>query len=201
MLHIRQYVPTDRAALYDVCLRTGADGGDATGKFAAPTILGEVYVGPYLEFHPDLALVVDNGGPAAGYVLCAPDTRVFEYRCESDWWPGLRTKYPMGSFPSDSLDAQTVGIIHAPHTGDPEMMATYPAHLHIDLIPEVQGLSLGGTLIHMLLDTLTNRGVAGVHLDVGSVNTRAIGFYEHLGFTVLARDDDTTTMGHRLTLD
>ena len=31
-LHIRQYQPADRNALYDICLRTGDSGNDATGK-------------------------------------------------------------------------------------------------------------------------------------------------------------------------
>ncbi|MGV8895999.1 MAG: GNAT family N-acetyltransferase [Rhodoglobus sp.] len=198
MPHIRQYEAHDHDSLYEVCLRTGADGDDATGLYQIPTILGEVYVGPYLEFHPDLSWVIDNDGTASGYVLGAPDTKDFESRCENEWWPQLRERYPLGSFAPDSLDEEVVGHIHLPPRANQRVAAAYPAHLHIDLAPEVQGLRLGGALISVLLDTLTARGVAGVHLGVGTKNARAMGFYQHLGFTVLSHGESETTMGKLL---
>ncbi|MBX3099918.1 MAG: GNAT family N-acetyltransferase [Salinibacterium sp.] len=200
MPHVRHYHPSDRDALYDVCLRTGADGDDATDRYHDPRLLGSVFVGPYLEFHPDLAWVVDNDGTAAGYILCAPDTRAFEAQCEREWWPELRRRYPLGSFPATSTDEEVVGLIHAPPTALPETVTSFPAHLHIDLVPEVQGLHLGGALVAKLLDALTARGSIGVHLGVSTANIRAIGFYKHLGFDELAHDDTTTTMGKRLNL-
>ena len=199
MPHIRPYESRDRDALYNVCLRTGDDGNDATGMFTVPTILGEVYVGPYLEFEPNSAWVVDDNGTAAGYVLCAPDTAAFETRCESEWWPTLRERYPVGSFSAGSPDEEVVGIIHHPHRADAALLVQYPAHLHIDLAPEMQSLGLGGALIRQLLSSLEARGIPGVFLGVASGNSRAIGFYEHLGFATLGHADGTTTMGKKLT--
>lgn len=198
MPDIRRFTPADTADLYEVCLRTGADGEDATGSYAVATILGEVYVGPYLAFEPDSAWVVEHEGRAAGYVLCAPDTAAFEARCAIDWWPALRERYPVGSFPAGSLDDEVTGIIHDPPHASTALIEHYPAHLHIDLVPEVQGHGLGGRLIRTLLDSLRARSVEGVHLGVSPANVRAIGFYEHLGFTIVEQTKGATVMGLRL---
>lgn len=178
-----------------MCLRTGDSGDDATGQFADPGILGEVYVGPYLAFEPGSALVVDADGTASAYALCAPDTAAFEQRCEAQWWPRLRVRYPRGSFPAGTPDDEVVEIIHDPPRANPRLLVDYPAHLHIDLVAEVQGRGFGGELIRSLLATQAGNGVRGIHLDVATSNTRAIGFYEHLGFTILRPGDDSTTMG------
>lgn len=78
------------------------------------------------------------------------------------------------------------------------MAAAYPAHLHIDLLPEAQGGGNGSRLIHTLLGALRSRGVHGVHLGVGKANAGAVGFYRHLGFEVLAEDPNSFTLGMKL---
>jgi ribosomal protein S18 acetylase RimI-like enzyme len=200
-VHIRPFQPADTDDLYRVCLRTGNDGEDATGLYADPRILGDVYVGPYLAFEPESALVVDLDGTAAAYALCAPDTAAFEQRLAEKWWPGLRTRYPRDTFPPGSLDDEVVGIIYDPPRTDPELLTEYPAHLHIDLTPEVQGRGFGGELMRRLLDAQAQAGVAGIHLEVATANLRAIGFYDHLGFTTLRVEGPDTIMGRRLITD
>jgi ribosomal protein S18 acetylase RimI-like enzyme len=58
----------------------------------------------------------------------------------------------------------------------------YPAHLHIDLLPENQGQGLGRTLLDTLRSALAARGVPGVHLGMDPANTRARAFYDRYGF-------------------
>ena len=198
MPHVRPYAHADRAALYEVCLRTGDNGEDATGLFAEPTLLGEVYVGPYLTLHPEFAWTLDNDGVASGYVLGAPDTAAFELECERSWWPALRGRYPLGSFADGTRDEEVVELIHEPVTSEASLLVGYPAHLHIDLVDEVQGFGLGATMIRTLLDVVRERGVTGIHLGVATANSRAIGFYEHLGFTTLRVTTGSTTMGMRV---
>lgn len=198
-MHVRPFQPSDTDDLYRVCLRTGDDGEDATGLYADPGLLGEVYVGPYLAFEPGSALVVDADGVAAAYALCAPDTAAFQLRCAEDWWPALRERYRRDAFPAGSPDDEVVGIIHDPPRADPDLLRDYPAHLHIDLTPEVQGRGFGGELMRTLLEAQTRAGTPGIHLGVATANRRAIGFYEHLDFTTLRIEDGTTIMGRRLT--
>lgn len=192
-MKIRPYAPGDDDALYDICLRTGDNGGDATGLFTDPRLLGEIFVGPYLRFEPTLAFVVDDGAPA-GYVLGARDTTAFSRECERSWWPPLRSKYPPGTFPAGSRDARFAALLHSPHAADPAIVAEHPAHLHIDLLPRTQGQGVGRALMERLLAALHEAGAPGVHLGVSAANTRAIAFYEHLGFTTVRETPGGRTM-------
>ncbi|TDD65630.1 GNAT family N-acetyltransferase [Jiangella aurantiaca] len=203
---IRPYEPGDTDALYDICLRTGDNGDDATGQFADPRLLGEIFVGPYLRYEPELAFVIDDGAPAgyvlgapAGYVLGARDTVEFERVCEREWWPPLREKYPPGSFPAGTRDAHYVRLLHESRTVDPAVVAEYPAHLHIDLLPRAQGHGMGRALMKRLLAALREAGAPGVHLGVGAANTRAIAFYERMGFRTLRQSPGGRTMGRPTT--
>ncbi|CPU65047.1 putative acetyltransferase [Mycobacteroides abscessus] len=177
--------PAEVDRLYEICLRTGASGADASGLYADQRLLGEVYLGAYLALEPGLASVVEADGVAAGYVLGARDTAAFEDRCEREWWPPLRERYPLGSFPAASRDEALVEQIHRPHRTDPSVLGDYPSHLHVDLLPSAQGGGNGRRLMEVLFAALRAAGSPGVHLGVAEDNASAIGFYEHLGFTRL----------------
>jgi ribosomal protein S18 acetylase RimI-like enzyme len=190
--------PAEVDRLYDVCLRTGASGDDATALYADPRLLGEVYLGAYLALEPELAFVADHAGAAVGYVLGARDTAAFEAECERRWWPALRERYPLGTFPEGSRDETLVRHIHAPPATEPQVLGAYPSHLHVDLLPAAQGGGNGRRLIETLLDALRSAGSPGVHLGVARDNAPAIGFYRHLGFAELDGDDSALTLGLRL---
>jgi GNAT superfamily N-acetyltransferase len=180
---IRKYQPGEERVLYDICLLTGDSGVDASDLYQDPLLLGEVYVGPYLRFAPAHALVGVDAAGVAGYVLGVPDTVAFEAQCERSWWPALRARYPLSSHPAESPDGRIVRLIHKPPVASPDVVERYPAHLHIDLLPRLQGQGDGRRLLTALLDGLAAAGAPGVHLGVGTANPRAIGFYRRMGFT------------------
>ncbi|MFI7678178.1 GNAT family N-acetyltransferase [Actinophytocola sp. NPDC049390] len=191
---IRTYRPGEEQVLYDICLLTGDSGADATALYEDPRLLGEVYVGPYLRFPAALALVGDESG-VAGYVLGVPDTLAFEQWCDREWWPDLRDRYPLGTFPDGSPDDRIVRLIHKPPTASLDVVERYPAHLHIDLLPRLQGQGDGRRLLTALLDGLD---APGVHLGVGLANQRAIGFYRRMGFTEVHAYTHSLIMARRL---
>ena len=179
---IRPFQPGDEVGAYAVCLGTGDDGRDAGPLYRDPMLLGHVYVGPYLRLRPSFASVlVDGDGVVVGYVVGVPDTIEFEREAEESWWPELRERYPAGRS-LGGRDDELVGIIHSPYGADPRLVARYPAHLHIDLLPVAQGRGLGKALMARVLSQLADAGAIGVHLFVSVTNTKAIGFYEALGF-------------------
>ena len=142
----------------------------------------------------------DDRGPA-GYLLGAADTAAFEAACERVWWPPRRERYPEPPTTGDLSPDQELHrwIHHPPRTAD-EVLAEYPAHLHIDLHPRAQGQGLGGRMMDTLFDALGARHVAGVHLGVAAANHRAIGFYTHLGFDPIGPDGSGGLLyGRRLT--
>ena len=87
MTGIRPYRPSDRADVYDVCRRTADAGHDATGKYSDDDLMPDIFAGPYLEFAPELAFVIDTGERVSGYVLAVADTRAFVDWFGSEWLP------------------------------------------------------------------------------------------------------------------
>ena len=177
---LRRAAESDLAALYRICLRTAADGADASSSHTDPNVLGHFYVGPYVQLEPELAFVVADETGVQGYILGAADTRQFAAECEQRWFPRLRRRYSLPSVHDTSADAQIVRLMHR---GIDTSAATpaHPAHLHIDLEPAAQGKGWGRRLIARFEDELRERGVTGLHLTVSATNSGAIAFYERLG--------------------
>ncbi|MVN85408.1 GNAT family N-acetyltransferase [Deinococcus sp. HMF7620] len=200
MFTLRRAQEADRAALYRICLETGDSGQDATAIYADPLLLGHIYAGPYLSFAPDFAFVLEDEAGVGGYVLGAPETRTFEDTLEQAWWPPLRAQFPVP--PADPAartpDERLTALIHQPRRTPGTLLANFPAHLHIDLLPRAQGGGRGRQLMDTLLEALRVTGVPGVHLGVGERNVRAQGFYRHLGFEELGRTPGAVTFGRRL---
>lgn len=194
---VRRYRSADRDALYRVCLLTGGGGQDATSLYERHELLGQIFVGPYLELQPEFAFVVDDGAGAEGYVLGALDTSDFAARCEERWWPRLRAHYRDVTVTDGYHDDWLLRWIADPPAA-PAAAADYPSHLHIDLLPRWQRGGWGRRLIERLGAELSAAGSPGVHLGVSAANANAQGFYEHLGFRVLERSDDTIWMGRAL---
>nr|WSW67644.1 GNAT family N-acetyltransferase [Streptomyces sp. NBC_00995] len=188
--------PAETDRLYDICLRTAASGKDATDSFEDPRLPGDIFLAPYLRYAPDLAWVLARPGlPACGYVIGVADTVSFERTLEREWWPVLRARREGVPVREGSADAFAREWIDRPPTASAEVAAAYPAHLHIDLLPEAQGGGNGARLIHTLLGALRSRGVRGVHLGVGKANAGAVGFYRHLGFEVLTEEPGSFVLG------
>jgi len=188
---IRAYRPTDRAAVAEICTRTGDSGADATGHFSTDDLLPDIYALPYVDREPELALLVDAGAGAIGYILGTADTVAFDRWFVDTWWPTVAEKYAVAEA-AGAASAGEQGIVRSAteRGGLPiELLERYPAHLHIDLLPETQGMGVGRTLIDAFCGLLAERGVPGVHLGVGVRNTGAHRFYERTGFTRVAEDE------------
>ena len=187
-LFVRSGQPQDRQALFEICLRTADSGGDATALYSDPDYPGLIWSVPYLDFEPAHCFVVDDGGTAVGFVVGAADTVAYEKRLAEEWWPDLQAKY--GRRKNElPLDGKVLDYIRNPVAAESAFFDRYPAHLHINLLPPAQSGGWGRKLIEAEIESLRSAGVRGVHLGVSSTNYRAIGFYEHVGFTRLAEGD------------
>jgi len=211
---IRTSRPTDRAAVAEVCVRTAAAWADARGVYSDDLLMPDVFALPYLEYEPDLVFVVVlPGGDSAraghdpaddvlrvpdgrvvGYVIGVADTRDFVRWWQASWTAGFEERHPaVGVSPTGA----TPGFSEAALLrcgSDPERMVRgisaaeldeFPAHLHIDLLPEAQGRGLGRTLMDTLRAALADRGAPGVHLGMDPGNTGARAFYDRYGFREL----------------
>ena len=194
---IRSYRPTDYDGITSVCVQTAEAGGDARGLYSSDDLMPDIFARPYVHFAPDLAFVVDDGA-VSGYILGVADTRAFVDWYSREWLPVLGERY-------EHVDPWTDKNEFITHLGFwPERMLIpevddYPAHLHIDLLPHLQGRGLGRELIDVLSDALRARGVTGLHLTMDPANTAARAFYDRLGFDELPSSrPDAPVLGLRL---
>ena len=198
-MRIRPYDSRDRDAVYDICLRTGDNGGDASGQTSAE-LMGDVWAGAYLALEPATCFVADAGEAVVGYVIGTPDTRAFEAACEAEWWPPLRQRYvaprPTGSDPRGwPLDERLRHLVHQPPCSPDDVVAGHPAHLHLDLLPVAQGQGLGKALLAEGLGALAAQGAPGVHVGVGPANARALRFWSRGGFVPIRQDPGVDWLG------
>ena len=199
MTRIRPFRPGDVDGLYDVCVKTADVGGDATGMFEDDALWGDLFAVPYARRDPELCWVVESDDARViGYLVATDDTDAFARWFRDEWWPSRRDRYrPSGAVEPTAQDRfLTYGDRQAP--GTDAVARDYPAHLHIDLLPETQGQGLGRRLIDTLLAELGRRGVPALHLGMNAENHAAGAFYERLGFTRLGSEDGGTTYGIRI---
>jgi ribosomal protein S18 acetylase RimI-like enzyme len=180
--------------LYRICLLTGNSGTDASDLYHDPDILGHFYVGPYAVLEPDLCLVAVCSRTPCGYILGTRDSDLFFKRCEKEWFPPLREHYPLPDKNDTSHDARIIRLIHKGHEVNPDL-EEYPAHLHIDLLPRVQGQGMGRKLIEMFTGKLREMGIPALHLEVGKANPGAIKFYERTGFNRIKEYEKSIAFG------
>jgi GNAT superfamily N-acetyltransferase len=157
-------------------------------------LLGQYYAAPYFFYEHSLCFVVDDGRRPWGYILSVPDSLAFNRWMETEWLPSLRRCYPQ-PFPAAKSDHEKkmITLIHQslmpPDTAsDPAVqpwVASYPAHLHINILQELQGKGVGRALVETLLEELWSRGCPGIHLGVSIDNTAAQAFYTRLGFSII----------------
>ncbi|MCA9735899.1 GNAT family N-acetyltransferase [candidate division KSB1 bacterium] len=191
---IRPYHPADLTALYRICLQTAHSGKDASHLFDDPDLIGHIFAAPYAIFEPEHCFVLTEQEQPIGYILGTRDSEAFSEWCEEQWFPPLRTRYPLPQIPDESFQTRILHLLHKGHQVN-EDFADYPAHLHIDLLPVAQGGGLGRKMMQVFLDALKRANVSAVHLQVGKSNSGAIQFYQKLGFSEIKNYEKSIAFG------
>jgi ribosomal protein S18 acetylase RimI-like enzyme len=179
---IRRYRDRDRAAVYDVCVRTGNGGRGAVGQYSTDDLLPDIFAGPYLLLDPEHAYVVDNGERAVGYIVGTPDTAEFVAAYRARWIPVLATRYQVPRESPATAEDQRLAAMFRPESMIRPELAPYPAHLHINILPEYQGSGHGQALMEAFLASVAAAGARWCHLGVRVANTGAQAFYARLGW-------------------
>ncbi|MGH7022489.1 MAG: GNAT family N-acetyltransferase [Caulobacteraceae bacterium] len=144
----------------------------------------------------------DKAG-VGGYILGALDTSGFEVLLEKAWWPRLRRRFadptgkPRAAWTPDDVRAWQ---IHHPAPTPAHVARPYPSHLHIDLLPRLQGRGVGRRMMDRWLAHMRGLGSPGAHLGVGPANARALRFYRAYGWRELPGEKRSRTTWFAMSL-
>lgn len=193
--NIRSYQSGDRDAVYDICLKTGDSGKDASHQFTDPLALGHIYAGPYMEYEPQSVFILNNGKNITGYIMGTMNSKEFYDWMYNEWFQLFRNTYsqPSGDPKKWSRTEKTINIFFTEM--NKKLFEEFPAHLHIDLLPIAQGKGQGKLMMDHYIAHLDNNDIKGVHLELSIANKRAFNFYKTYGMSELERDDDSIFMG------
>ena len=184
MAVIRPYEPKDKENVRNVCLATGpANAYEPKERI----FLLACFCDYYIENEPEHCFVVENAaGEAAGYIFCAENYKSYRRVFKKEY----------------VKRAEAAGLIkgiYALFTGVPLWFFAqkYPAHLHIDILPELQRQGAGTALMNALFEKLKAGNVPGVMLVCGANNQKGRGFYNKYGFHKLVECFGFVAMGVR----
>ena len=182
---VRPYNKTDKDDVRFVCLNS--EGPCKSSKRGINFALA-VYCDYYIEKEPQNCFVAaDKNGKAIGYVICAEDFDTFQKRFIEEYYPKIKSwEYKRRKSALRAIESQE------------KYKEEYPAHLHIDILPEYQHMGLGTKLMKDLCDHLRQNGIKGVMFTVWHKNYNAIKFYEKYGFELIETKETTLVYGLKL---
>lgn len=183
MINIRNYKKRDFDAVRFVCLNSD---GAVIKKELQECIL-HTFCDYYIEREPENCFVLDDDSKAVGYIICSQDFNTFKKIFEEEYLP---LNKPLG----DRLYnwAKKSIVLHDKYKTE------YPAHLHIDLLPQYQHKGYGGKMLLTLFEHLKEKNIKGVMLSTQSNNFNAISFYKKFGFTQLDSFDGDIAFGKKI---
>lgn len=170
MYTIRKYRPEDKDDLRDVCMETSDKVFHKNERLlnAVPVIYNDYFT----ECEPDNVFVcADENDRAVGYVICAADTKGFIKKMNRHYIPKAAKAHPYMLFVAFAYMAAVLR-----HGKD------YPAHMHIDLLPDFQHMGAGTALIDALRAHLAQKGVKELYINSMTCDTPAYQFYKKYGF-------------------
>ncbi len=182
---IRKLRPEDEEAVLTICFLTLDNNNEKYRELS-----GLHWAVPYLRYELENCFAVaDAEDIPVGYILSSPEAKnfrkLFRPRMKKEIKQALRKQrkeFPLGMYIREYIES-----VHYTNSLPRNMEQQYPAHLHINILPEHQGKGLGVMLIKSLVDHLKDMGCSGVHLGVSRNNTGAIRFYERTGFKLLKK--------------
>ncbi len=187
---IRPYKPGDRDAVRKIF---GPD------EFARPKLMAKYPrmadynaddMSYYTDYEPESLFVAKKDGQVVSALLGAVDTYRVEHVYRTRIRPMLWRRLLVGAYGWPGWMPALWRTELAEHDdGSPKVdpRKSYPAHLHIGVLPEYRRLGLGTRLMERYADYLRGRGIPGYHLYASSYHYQGVAFYQKIGLEVLAK--------------
>ncbi len=206
-VEVRPYATGDRSAVRRICHLTGFMGESAAWMWRDGPSFADAFSGYYTDHEPESATVAELDGRVVGYLLGCRDSRRATDPAVAVARNVVRRGIALrpGTAPiiwrgvaDVVVDVGRRRVAPSDYGLDATTAAAYPAHLHINLLPEARGSGAGSRLVRSWLDLLRREGVPGCHLQTMLENTGAIAFFAAMGFRrhgepVLAPGERTRT--------
>ena len=169
-----------------VCRMTAGEKAQRDEKFGE--IISKTFSTYYVkECRETCFCLADENNKAVGYILCEPSYNRYGKIFRKKYMP-LITKLSKKS----GFEAFFMPIPYK------LFGKNYPAHMHIDILPQYQSKGYGKELLDTLFKALKEKNIKGLCLITGKSNPGAIRFYKRLGFKKLVVIGDMYAMGIRL---
>jgi ribosomal protein S18 acetylase RimI-like enzyme len=180
---IRPYTANDRPAVRQICFETGYMGEPVDWLYGDRESFNDLITRYYTDQEPESIFLAERDGQVVGYLTGCVDSErtrgVGAREMQGVLLHGGLIKPGSARFLWRLLfDILRDRDTPSEYLKDPR----YPAHLHIDLLPEGRGHGMGRRLMTAWLDRLRERGVPGVHLGTFAENANAIAFFQACGF-------------------
>jgi len=199
---IRKYQNPDCKDVLKICYKTGYMGNDleSTGKFDDMKLFGYFFCMYYLLYERDHCFVAvdkDNNCKVVGYIIGTLDTniqiRLFIKKMLIRI--GLRILYTIWKYPDTFKNIMNMLKNRTRKYTPKSLYCDYPAHFHINLLPEYQGMGIGMLLLTEFEVHVKGSAGKGIHLKTSNKNYNAIKFYEKNGYVKLLEFTDILWVG------
>lgn len=181
---IRNAQIKDIPQMENICLVTGKAGSDASELYNNKRLLGQIYCTPYVMYDTTPCLVVaDDNDDVHGYIIGCFNTEKFYKWVNEEFFPNVDISGENKTEGEANLKSIIKkGLILS------DIDKEYTSHLHIDLLPSLQGQGMGRKLMEAFWDILKNNGVKKLSLGMSKENIGAFHFYQKLGFSILKNE-------------
>jgi ribosomal protein S18 acetylase RimI-like enzyme len=182
---IRAFAEADRAGLRELFGLAG-EGAPSGSLWGHEESEAAVYLDPYMNLEPSSLFVAAVDGALVGYLAGCLDNSTFpteSERVEAAVREHRLIFRPRAAafFVRAAADVAWSALRREPTAGDFDD-ARWPAHLHVNVAPEARGTGVADGLMGRWLDRLRETGSSGCHLQTLVENTRAVRFFERVGF-------------------
>ncbi|WP_020573498.1 GNAT family N-acetyltransferase [Actinopolymorpha alba] len=184
-MDIRTFEESDRAELRELFGRAG-EGSPSASLWGHAESEAAVYLDPYMDLEPHSLFLAVVDGALVGYLTGCVDSSTLP--SESERMAKAIRKHrltlqrrPAAFFARSMIDLAGAALRRQPIAGefdDPR----WPAHLHINVAPEARGTGAADSLMKGWFARLREAGSPGCYLQTLRENTRAVKFFERMGF-------------------
>lgn len=201
-IKIRKCSLEDLPALVDICYRTGFMGEDltGTGSFNDRTLFSYLFCLYYPLYEPDNCFIAFDysENKVIGYIMGSADTLKQEKSFVQKMVPRIALRMCTHTlFRHPESFRAVLSFMKNLELKDVEKIVyrEYPAHLHINILPEYQKRGAGSMLLNTFENHMIDKRVSGIHIWTSNKNVKAMPFYSKYGYQVVYERESNVWKG------